>query len=57
VTLLLKKYMVFGNARVAGVSLSKDFKPICEILMHCDLSRLLPHQRRVLQVEDLGPVW
>jgi hypothetical protein len=57
VPLLLKKYMVFGNARVAGVSLAKDFNQICEILMHCDLSRLLPHQRRVLQVEDLRPVW
>jgi hypothetical protein len=42
---------------VAGVSLAKDFNQICEILMHCDLSRLLPHQRRVLQVEDLRPVW
>jgi hypothetical protein len=57
VPLLLKKYVVFGNARVAGVSLAKDFNQICEILMHCDLSRLLPHQRRVLQVEDLRPVW
>ncbi len=57
VPVLLKKYVVFGNARVAGVSLARDFNQICEILMHCDLSRLLPHQRRVLLVEDLRPVW
>jgi hypothetical protein len=57
VPLLLSKYMVFGNARVAGVSLAKDFNLICEILMHCDLSGLLPHQRRALLVNDLLPVW
>lgn len=57
VPLLLKKYVAFGNAHVAGVSLARDFNQICEILMHCDLSRLLPHQRRVLVVEDLRPVW
>ena len=57
VPLLLSKYMVFGNARVAGVSLAKDFNQICEILMHCDLSELLPHQRRALLVNDLHPVW
>lgn len=55
--LLLKKYVAFGNARVVGVSLARDFNQICEILMHCDLSRLLPQQRRVLLVEDLRPVW
>jgi hypothetical protein len=55
--LLLRKYMAFGNARVAGVSLARDFNQIGEILMHCDLSRLLPHQRRVLVVENLRPVW
>jgi hypothetical protein len=57
VPLLLKKYMVFGNARVVGVSLAKDFNQISEILMHCDLTCLLPHQRRVLVVETLRPVW
>ncbi|MEB3317338.1 MAG: GNAT family N-acetyltransferase [Cyanobacteriota bacterium] len=57
VPLLLKKYMVFGNARVAGVSLAKDFNQICEILMHCNLRSLSPQQRRVLLVEDLRPVW
>ncbi len=57
VPLLLKKYMTFGNARVAGVSLAKDFNQICEILMHCQLGGLLPHQRRVLVVNDLQPVW
>lgn len=57
VPLLLRKYMAFGNARVAGISLAKDFNQICEILMHCDLSRLLPHQRRVLLARDLRPVW
>lgn len=55
--LLLRKYMVFGNARVAGVSLAKDFNQICEILMHSDLSRLLLHQRRALLVNQLRPVW
>ncbi|MEB3156166.1 MAG: GNAT family N-acetyltransferase [Cyanobacteriota bacterium] len=57
VPLLLKKYMAFGNARVVGVSLARDFNQICEILMHCDLAGLLPHQRRVLVVDDLRPVW
>lgn len=57
VPLLLRKYMAFGNARVAGVSLAKDFNQICEILMHCDLPQLLPQQRRVLVVETLRPVW
>lgn len=57
VPLLVKKYMAFGNARVAGVSLAKDFNQICEILMHCDLAGLLPNQRRVLMIEKLRPVW
>ncbi|MEB3259315.1 MAG: GNAT family N-acetyltransferase [Cyanobacteriota bacterium] len=57
VPVLLRKYMTFGNARVAGVSLAKDFNQIGEILMHCELERLLPHQRRVLVVDDLRPVW
>ena len=55
--LLLKKYMLFGNARVAGVSLAKDFNQICEILMHCDLSSLDTQQRRMLVVDNLRPVW
>lgn len=57
VPLLLKKYMTFGNARVVGVSLAKDFNQIGEILMHSDLTQLMPPQRRVLVVEDLQPVW
>jgi hypothetical protein len=57
VPLLVKKYMAFGNARVAGLSLAKDFNQICEILMHCDLAGLLPNQRRIFMVEDLRPVW
>ncbi|MEB3335306.1 MAG: GNAT family N-acetyltransferase [Cyanobacteriota bacterium] len=57
VPLLVRKYMAFGNARVAGLSLAKDFNQICEILMHCDLPGLLPHQRRVLIINDLRPVW
>jgi hypothetical protein len=57
VPVLLRKYMTFGNARVVGVSLAKDFNQIGEILMHCELEGLLPHQRRVLVVDDLRPVW
>ncbi|MFM1798981.1 MAG: hypothetical protein RLZZ117_1259 [Cyanobacteriota bacterium] len=57
VPLLMKKYMSFGNAQVVGLSLAKDFNQICEILMYCDLTRLLPHQRRALVVVDLNHVW
>jgi hypothetical protein len=57
VPLLLKKYMVFGNAHVAGVSLAKDFNQICEILMHCDLTQLSPQQHRILVMANLLPVW
>ncbi|MFN9645190.1 MAG: GNAT family N-acetyltransferase [Cyanobacteriota bacterium] len=57
VPILLKKYVAFGNAHVAGVSLARDFNQICEIFLHCDLNRLFPHQRRMLLVEDLRPVW
>jgi hypothetical protein len=55
--LLLKKYMIFGNAQVAGLSLARDFNQICEILMRCDLTGLLPKQRSELVVEDLRAVW
>ena len=55
--LLLKKYMRFGNARVAGLSLARDFNQICEILMVCDLSGLTPHQYRELTITGLVPVW
>jgi len=55
--LLLKKYMIFGNARVAGFSLARDFNQICEILMRCDLTGLLPKQRSELVVRDLQAVW
>lgn len=55
--LLLKKYMAFGNARVAGLSLAKDFNQICEILMHCDFGSLDSQQRRMLRVDNLRPVW
>lgn len=55
--LLLRKYAYFGNARVLGLSLARDFNQITEILMHCDLARLTPSQRRVMIVTDLNPVW
>ena len=55
--LLLKKYMVFGNAQVAGLSLARDFNQICEILMRCDLSSLLPRQRSELLLPALRRVW
>jgi hypothetical protein len=55
--LLLKKYMIFGNAKVAGLSLAKDFNQICEILMRCDLTGLLPKQRSELVVKTLRSVW
>lgn len=55
--LLLKKYMSFGNARVAGLSLARDFNQICEILMLSDLNKLKPLQRRELVVNALAPVW
>jgi Acetyltransferase (GNAT) domain len=55
--LLLKKYMSFGNARVAGLSLARDFNQICEILMLSDLNQLKPLQRRELMVNALVPVW
>lgn len=54
---LLRAYAQFGNARVAGLSLAKDFNQITEILMHCDLNRLDSRQRRRLVVEGLRKVW
>ncbi|MFM7641275.1 MAG: GNAT family N-acyltransferase [Cyanobium sp.] len=55
--LLLKKYMRFGNAKVAGLSLARDFNQICEILMECDLCELTALQRREWVLNDLMPVW
>jgi hypothetical protein len=57
VPLLLRKYMRFGNARVAGLSLARDFNQICEILMLSDLTRLKPLQQRELVMSNLIPVW
>jgi hypothetical protein len=55
--LLLQKYMSFGNAKVIGLSLARDFNQICEILMRCDLNQLRPRQYKELVVSDLIPVW
>jgi hypothetical protein len=55
--LLLKKYMSFGNAKVIGLSLARDFNQICEILMHCDLKALRPRQSREFVVNNLIPIW
>jgi hypothetical protein len=57
VPLLLRKYMSFGNARVVGLSLAKDFNQICEILMHCDLTKLNPQQHQLLVLDPIVPVW
>lgn len=57
VPVLLRRYMQFGNARVAGLSLARDFNQITEILMHCELEKLSLRQRSRLVVEDLVPVW
>jgi hypothetical protein len=57
VPLLLRKYMSFGNARVVGLSLAKDFNQICEILMHCDLTQLNPQQRQLFVLDPILPVW
>ncbi len=54
---LMRRYAQFGNARVAGLSLARDFNQITEILMHCELERLSARQRSRLVVEDLVPVW
>lgn len=55
--LLLKKYMGFGNARVVGLSIARDFNQICEILMLCKLNELNPRQVNEWIVADLTPVW
>ncbi len=55
--LLLKKYMSFGNAKVIGLSLARDFNQICEILMRCDLNQLRQHQQKELIVNNLIPAW
>jgi hypothetical protein len=54
---LLRRYMQFGNARVVGLSLARDFNQITEILMHCDLDGLTPRQRRSFVVPSLRSVW
>jgi hypothetical protein len=53
----MRRYAQFGNARVVGLSLARDFNQITEILMHCALDRLTARHRRRLVVEDLVPVW
>jgi len=55
--LLLKKYKRFGNAKVIGLSLARDFNQVCEILMCCDLNQLRPRQHKEFVVNDLIPVW
>jgi hypothetical protein len=57
VPVLMRCYSQFGNARVAGLSLAKDFNQITEILMHCNLDRLNSRQGRRLIVDDLRTVW
>lgn len=55
--LLLRKYVLFGNAHVVDFSIARDFNQITEILMHGDLTSLTPRQRRSLLRSDLVPVW
>jgi hypothetical protein len=55
--LLLQKYVSFGNAKVIGLSLARDFNQICEILMRCDLNQLRPSQQKELIVNNLIPAW
>jgi hypothetical protein len=55
--LLLRKYVLFGNARVVDFSIARDFNQITEILMHGDLTSLSKRQRRSLLRSDLVPVW
>jgi hypothetical protein len=57
VPVLMRCYAQFGNARVAGLSLARDFNQITEILMHCDLDLLNDRQRRRWVIEDLRTVW
>lgn len=54
---LLQKYVSFGNAKVIGLSLARDFNQICEILMRCNLRALRPYQQKELIINDLIPVW
>ena len=49
--------MSFGNAKVIGLSLARDFNQICEILMRCDLQALRPNQQKELIVNNLIPAW
>lgn len=57
VPVLMRCYAQFGNAKVAGLSLARDFNQITEILMHCQLEGLTSRQRRRLVVGDLRQVW
>ncbi len=57
VPILMRCYSQFGNARVAGLSLARDFNQITEILMHADLAGLTSRQHRRLVVSDLRRVW
>jgi hypothetical protein len=54
---LLRRYFDFGNSRVVGLSLAKDFNQITEILVHCDMETLRPRQLLRLLVDPLQPVW
>jgi hypothetical protein len=55
--LLLKKYISFGNAKVIGLSLARDFNQICEILMRCDLNQLQTRQQKELLINNIIPAW
>lgn len=55
--LLLRKYVLFGNAHVVDFSIARDFNQITEILMHGDLTSLNQRQQRYLLRSDLVPVW
>lgn len=57
VPVLLRRYFDFGNARVIGLSVARDFNQITEILTHCDLDGLQDSQRRRLVVEEIRAVW
>lgn len=57
VPVLLRRYFEFGNARVIGLSVARDFNQITEILTHCQLDGLQEPQRRRLVVKALQPVW
>ncbi|MFZ0408137.1 MAG: GNAT family N-acetyltransferase [Cyanobium sp.] len=57
VPVLLRRYMQIAHARVAGLSLARDFNQITEILMHCNLQKLSRRQLRRFLIEPLTPVW